>query len=175
MTTALDLVDRDQLDARHSAYLVVEQLRVLQLQAWAPRVMDFLRHYDGLEPMMDPRDQEPVVFVRQAIFGEVAHLRHDRHDARAVQCRLAHALADAPFASYGACFKLQGTARTNTVASAAACAHPAPPRIVWRPLEQTWLEFLESGPSEADGYWLDIFSPSPWRARAQDIIRFLLL
>lgn len=161
---ALDLVDRAPDDSRHSVFLLPKQLAVLGLSSWVSRLLEFLSHYDGLEPLMDPREAEPVVFTRQAILAEILQINNseEEKDVCAIQLRLATAISEAAFTGLGACWRLQ-TDREDL-----------PHLIAWNPLEQTWLEFLERAPAEINQYFLSVLSPSAYCAPSADIIRFLL-
>jgi hypothetical protein len=160
--SALSLVGRSPDDAMHSVFDVIQLLWVLKLQDWIPRLMTFLRHYDGLEYAFSPWDIQPMVLCRQALYAQLLHLNGDGVDPHKVKVEVTNVLAEAIFAAYGASFRLR------------TLRHDLERVIVWHPLQQSWLDFVAAEPAEADQYELCVGPASQYCVKPDEIRAFLL-
>ena len=153
------------------AFDTVDLLNQLGLLYWAPRVMRFMRHYDGISGFfMCPSEESPMALLRGVLGAHVALQPFHRLDQLSLRERIAERLARAKFTEYGLAFHL----RSDPNAGVRDPAAPTPPRrVFWEPLKQPLLEFLASEPQDAV-YELDVSDCSRLGASEKAITAFLL-
>lgn len=170
-TPSLDHLDRHPSDEAHSAFDALDLLDQLGLLHWAPRVMRFMRHYDGISGFfMCPSEQSPMALLRCVLGAHVALQPFHRLDQVRLKERIVERLARAKFTEYGLTFHLRSDPNSATRPPTA----PKPPgRLFWEPLKQPLLEFLASEPADAV-YELDVNDCSRRGASEKAITDFLL-
>lgn len=125
---------RSVRDAQHAPYLVVAALHELGLVDWIPRVIGFLRMYDGVARWMEQGMLEASDIAHLDLWQEVMRKRNGQateHDPSALRFRLALVLTNSPITHFGARWKLERKYKD------------LPMDMPWNPLEQPWLSFLE--------------------------------
>jgi hypothetical protein len=126
--------ERSVRDAQHAPYLVAAFLHELGQTDWIPRVFGFLRMYDGVARWMEDGMPEATVIAYLDLLQEVNRKRQrtmPAEDPAAMRFRLAAVLTNSAVTHFSARWKLER--RFEDV----------PMEIVWNPLEQPWLAFLE--------------------------------
>jgi hypothetical protein len=159
---ALDIVERSVHDGWHHLFAIPALLQTLGLSDWAVRLFQFLSLYDGVEALLDG-EVEPATLTRQLLVAEVLHLNEaGGGNPLEIKARVSQALSESDFAAYGGGWYPQ-TGLSEPVYA-----------VIWKPLEQSLLEFLEDAPELIDCYMLTIMCGSRFAATPLDIQRFLL-
>lgn len=139
---------RTLLDRGHAVFAIAGHLRALGLRSWVGRVVQWLSRYDGLEDYVEPED-EPLVCVRDVLFNHVCRLR--QWIAETAPCQTA-----AETLSQLKNRIIDDLLMLNFVRYAAFWGHepvPTDKNVRWKPLQQSWLEFLEAR-QEGDHLWI---------------------
>lgn len=139
---------RTLLDRGHAVFAIAGHLRALGLRSWVGRVVQWLSRYDGLEDYVEPED-EPLVCVRDVLVNHVCRLRQwiaetaPGQTAAETLSQLKNRIID-------------DLLTLNFVSYAAFWGHepvPTDKNVRWKPLQQSWLEFLEAR-QEGDHLWI---------------------
>ena len=158
---ALEGAGRSPYDSQHHLFAIPALLQQLGLSDWIERFMLFLSQYDGIESYMEPEEFEPVIFARLLLVNECLARSGGGGDEN-TKVRIATALSNAPFASFGASWRLQN--------------HFCDPEyhIVWQPLVQPFLKFIEEAPDD-ENYMFVTLRWASFGASPEQIQRFLLI
>lgn len=128
---------RTVLDHAHAAYSVVMLLQRLGLSSWTERLLTWLASYDGLEEHLDC---DPACSTRDVLFQHAVTcppVREVRLRPPDVARRKSAIVDDLVALDFIRCRAYWGPFLVK-------CRS-------WNPLEQTWLNFLETGPEWDDG------------------------
>lgn len=139
---------RTTMDRSHAVFAIAGHLRALGLRNWVGRIVQWLSRYDGLEEYVEPED-EPLVCVRDVLFRHVCRI--GRWVAEIPPC---HTATDAMLQLKNRI--IDDLLKLNFVRYAAFWGdEPVPSDTCrrWQPLQQSWLEFLESR-QEGDHLWI---------------------
>lgn len=128
---------RDELDHGHAVFAIAAHLRSLGLEHWTPRLVRWLSFYDGFERWVDP-GHEPGMCVRDLLACYVLRLHSPgvqpanpvSSEPAALQQAIIDDLLKFDFLRYSAHW--------------GGNLFPDAHSLVWVPLRQTWLSFLES-------------------------------
>ncbi|QIL74192.1 hypothetical protein G7048_27335 (plasmid) [Diaphorobacter sp. HDW4B] len=140
---------RDALDRNHAVFSIIEHLNALHLNDWAPHLLGWLSHYDGLELYAE---DDPHVCVRQVLFHLRVRIRSRQElPSQQIKEMIVDRILDSNFVYYRAHWGIDLVADENS--------------RVWRPLEQSWFNFLQEGdphaPLEALHIWMTDKHPKP--------------
>lgn len=156
---------RSTLDSLHAPYRVVACLEALGLADWIPRVMDYMRIYDGFASWLEPGMPEAAMIVHLQLYQEVERMKEKSsppEDLAALKFRLAMSFANSPVTGFGASWRLKRS-----------CGD-LPLIIHWNPVEQSWLSFLGKNLQLPDHASLHISAASQRNSHAQQLVTYLL-
>jgi hypothetical protein len=149
---------RDTMDHAHAVFCIARQLALLDLRDWTPTMVHWLGMYDGLEMHLPP-EEDPFAAVLQVLTNFVMFSHGSTFNALQRNQRRATivtVLLDLPFMCWRASW---GDQRMNKQRD-------------WKPLEQSWMSFIESG-ERIEHLWLNKIEKWP-NPSVHDHQRFLL-
>ncbi len=140
---------RDEMDHAHAVFSIARSLDQLGLSAWLPTLIQWLGQYDGLETMLEDQ-YDPAICVRQVMLQHV--VQHAMESPRAGDAADASALKRAI---------VRDLLQLDFVCYCAYFGEPQKPRLIWRPLEPSWLRFREGreGEEQLCGWYSENVQP----------------
>jgi len=155
--STLAQMERSPYDDLHNLYSLPALLQNLGLLDWSVRLFQFLYNYDGIEYFFGIVG--PGTIARQLLIAELLQLDGPGSaDPERIKRRVAKELCEYEFSCCGASWW-----PSNGL-----------PLIVWKPLEQCFLDFVENEPANIGCYELDVSPFSKFAVKPEDIQRFLL-
>lgn len=134
---------RDALDHAHAPYAIVMLLQQMGLAAWSPVLLGWLGRYDGLEEHLH-LDEDPARCARDVLM---------RHAIQAVPADAGRSLSPEALRERKALI-VQDLLELVFMRCKAYWGPFLVRRVVWNPLEQPWMAFLDGLPhfdDEHDG------------------------